>query len=336
MIIPRLDHWFARSLAIMSSHSTLSPPQATAEYTYEVVDYPIPGNNRGHLHLFVGKSGNPSAIIPSRTARVVPRQLVLTMGGFPDDQSVFHPLARRLADLPEICAVGVICMPGFDVSGRPSSDSSSREHPRGYSFDECATTVQNAAAALRSRYEDEHEDAPTTLTGVFHDWGVVAGLVWANRALEVEPEPSSPHRPPDRLVLLDVCAGLHPSTRTINDRSPSSTKKGGGPIRFAANWLYQIQLAMAFVLQRWGLRRISDSVGLGLNTGSRLAPLRDVDQPYIEKLRIPEWKAGRIGCLCYPYWNIIVDGLSGKFGETWGKHWHLPMDLHRTTNPCCY
>ena len=69
------------------------------------------------------------------------------VGSFPDDQSVFHPMAHNVASLPEIRAVGVICMPGYNVLGRPDRRSADEEederrdvHPRnGYTFEECAT-----------------------------------------------------------------------------------------------------------------------------------------------------------------------------------------------------
>lgn len=359
MIIPRLDRVCVRYLAMLSSpsssssSSSQSPPAAL---DYKVIDYPIPGNDRGgHLHLFVG-SDNGNALRKRNNLSVddgnendnagasSPRQLVLMMGGYPDDQSVFHPMARRLTALPEVCAVGVICMPGFDIAGRPSSSSSrggySIDHqPRGgFSIDDCATTVRNAASALRSVPEATElgDETTTTLTGVFHDWGVMAGLVWANRALkEKETNAPSSGPPPDRLVILDVGAGLHPATARTARRTRTYpeilSSLPAAIVRGASNWLYRILLAAAFVLQQWVSSWASALVvAMGLGLG-RLGPLRDVDNSYIgDEVRAGEWEVGRLGYISYPYWNTLVDILSGRFLRTWGKHWHLPRDLDRT------
>ena len=249
-------------------------------------------------------------------------------------------MAKRLAALPEVSAVGVIYMPGYDIARRLSSSASTsslswRDHPRsGYLFEECSTVVQYATSALYSL--EKIKNVNMTFTGIFHDWGTVAGILWANRVLKEEeaftlsPSSNTSARRPDRLILFDVGAGLSSDTRIMRSRKslgkiiPALTRMIHQTICTVLYWFYFVT---QFALQRWVSCYIASGVGGFLNLILELttrSPLRNVDHPYgITDLRVREWNIGCIGFMSYPYWNTLTNTFPKQ-------HFHLPSDLTKT------
>ena len=88
-------------------------------------------------------------------------------------------MASRLAN--EIDAlVGVTCLPGFDDRADKPWIEHKREKRDGYTFDEMAGCLREASKALLS----ESRCSKPKIIGLFHDWGVLSGTMWANRAIE--------------------------------------------------------------------------------------------------------------------------------------------------------
>lgn len=141
--------------------------------------YPIPGDiEGGELHLF---------------GDIYSKNVTLMCAGFPDDQSIMTPFAIKLSQRGIL--VGVMCLPGYQckVGGKTW-----RDYKRsGYTFDEIVVCIREAVTALKAQCKTENP----RLTGVFHDWGVPVGTMWANKCEEDE----SPNAP-DELIMIDVLA----------------------------------------------------------------------------------------------------------------------------------
>jgi pimeloyl-ACP methyl ester carboxylesterase len=187
------------------------------------ISYPFPRCGEGDIHLFGSRDAS---------------HLVIMCAGFPDDHKAFTPMAVRLA---EECGylVGVICLPGYGTPFDPSTF-----HEDGYSFADWVGSLREAVKALRS-----HSTKPaskTKLTGIFHDWGVIAGLQYTNQTIEEEVKDLMP----SQLVIFDVLLGYHPKAP---DKPKLSEKDSA--IKTIYNSLrvlsYQAFLAMAFVLQKY-------------------------------------------------------------------------------------
>ena len=188
--------------------------------TPTVIHYPIPGSEIGGLLHIHGK----------RTAKHV----ILYCGGFPDNVEPFAPIARRLAASTDDgdcdgCFVGVTCWPGFDdESYRRLNFGDFRRG--GFSFDEVACCIREAARQLFLDYRkvsggEDHVPAKTDVddgprfTVIFHDWGVLPGLIFVNRSI-MEGNEYFSERPPDRVVLLDVLLSPHKSVTRFKHLSP--------------------------------------------------------------------------------------------------------------------
>ena len=142
------------------------------------------------------------------------------------------------------CYVRITCWPGFDAA--TYEESKFRGFRRGgYTFSEVSCCIREAAKRLFIEYnknnnnnnnnnsvEDysEHDDdndeehkrhhRPTTFTVIFHDFGVLPGLMFANRSINDRDLGRAEHVP-DRIVLLDVLLGPHILRNSIRSyRSP--------------------------------------------------------------------------------------------------------------------
>jgi hypothetical protein len=103
--------------------------------------------------------------------------------GFPDDEGIFAPFAIKLSK--ELDAfVGVTCLPGYHDEG--DNQSWKRYKKNGYTFDEMTNAFREASKALRQEYlttaNSKDDVKKVHMIGIFHDWGVIPGLMWANRA----------------------------------------------------------------------------------------------------------------------------------------------------------
>jgi len=279
----------------------------------KVIHYPIPGNESGGvLHVY----GNPSA-----------KNVVLYCGGFPDDNLPFTPLARRLAskEAGDECFVGITCFPGFDYSVF-EKDKYNSYRKRGYSFDDVAICIREAAAQVFKEYyhgrqNGDKQETPQ-FTCIFHDWGVVAGSIFTNRALEE----NFAQYIPDKVVLLDVLMGPHPKYNDIpsQDEVPYSLS----PSIYSALIIvsYQSALASAFFMLTYFselLGVITLSVLIGVVIALRLNPTKVIDNTLVEARNINPF---HLVYMAYPYFytfrNIFLR--SGFEQST------MPLDLKKT------
>ena len=168
----------------------MSVPKADKIVRY--ISYPTPsGKPNGVLHIFGDASSSKIAIL---------------CAGFPDDHTVFLPFAQALSQ--EGILVGVMCLPGYDH--RPEDGVHWENHPRkGFTYDETAKAVQEASNALRG-VSTCHPENPEFI-GIFHDWGVIAGCMWAERA-ELEARDNPRVLKPNKIVFFDVL--VPPSKKT--------------------------------------------------------------------------------------------------------------------------
>eukprot|EP00548_Thalassiothrix_antarctica_P002455 CAMPEP_0194144140 /NCGR_PEP_ID=MMETSP0152-20130528/13220_1 /TAXON_ID=1049557 /ORGANISM="Thalassiothrix antarctica, Strain L6-D1" /LENGTH=351 /DNA_ID=CAMNT_0038843857 /DNA_START=139 /DNA_END=1194 /DNA_ORIENTATION=- len=150
-------------------------------------------NNCGDTTLHNGKLcvfGEPSSPV-----------MALLCAGYPDDHTVFLPFAKALSESKGKgnILVGVMCIPGYD--DRPEDDLPWQNHPRkGFSFDETAKAVREAAKALRGVSTHKNPE----LVGIFHDFGVVPGSIWAKQLeQEAKDNPSVPLKP-NKMIFFDV------------------------------------------------------------------------------------------------------------------------------------
>lgn len=146
------------------------------------------------VHFEAYSKGHPT---PEKTGALMvfgdpsSKTMALLCAGFPDDHTVFFPFAEKLAARGILA--GVICIPGYD--DRPGDGVPWESHPReGFGFDELAKTFRAAAKTLRG----VSTHASPELVGIFHDWGCVAGSVWAKQV-----EEESIGRP-GKIVYFDV------------------------------------------------------------------------------------------------------------------------------------
>ncbi len=129
----------------------------------KIVTYPISGDEKGGaLYIFGDSTSSRIAIMSA---------------GFPDDQSIFCPLASRLAKETGTL-VGVTCIPGFDDREDKSWTTHKKE---GYTWDEMVHAFREAVKVLRSESTfsstKTSEKTKAELVGIFHDWAVVPGLM---------------------------------------------------------------------------------------------------------------------------------------------------------------
>jgi hypothetical protein len=108
--------------------------------------YPIAGDDQGGLLLLYG---NPQA-----------SQACFLCCGFPDDHSVFAPLAQRLAD---DYFVGVTCLPGFDED----DDRTWKSRPRdGYTVPQVTQAIRESIKLFRQ----SGTNAEAKFSMILHDW----------------------------------------------------------------------------------------------------------------------------------------------------------------------
>jgi hypothetical protein len=290
--------------------------------TPTIIRYPIPGNESGGLLHIHGK----------RTARHV----ILFCGGFPDGVESFAPIAQRLAASVDDgdcdgCFVGVTCWPGFDDESyrRLNIGDVRRE---GFSFLEVTCCIKEAAKQLFLHYnkasggEDcdsariDEGDGPQ-FTVIFHDWGVLPGLIFVNRSI-MEGNEYFSERPPDRVVLLDVLLSPHKSVTRFK-HLPSYTVH-----ELIVCMAYRGALAFSFTMRRY----ISDTVGLVtiafmfLLLGIfRLLPTRSIDNQMIKERNI---NPRHLVYMAYPYFNLFRAIISNDMNSI--SLGSLPLNLAKT------
>jgi len=257
----------------------------------KTVTYPIPHDEEGGTLFLIGKPDAP--------------RIVLMCAGFPDNHSAFMSLAERLAD--KNCFVGVACLPGYDKMGWKD----------GYTFQDWVYCLQEAAKALRGKSTTV---TPAKFTGIFHDWGCVAGEMFTSRAI------ANGDLIPDELILFDVCVKPHPDADTSNLVLEESIL--GALYSFAVVFAYQIILAISFVLQRYiskHLAVLAYVVGFKIIGWLHLVPLGDADNSYVLK-RLETMDRHHLTYMAYPYFYFWKAVLTPQDLQTC----HLPLDLQKT------
>eukprot|EP00956_Cyclotella_meneghiniana_P004208 scaffold5177_cov73-Cyclotella_meneghiniana.AAC.3 len=275
----------------------------------KILTYPIAGNEKGgilHIH------GKPNA-----------KHVILCCGGYPDDHKPFTPLAQRLAE--DDCLVGITCFPGFDLDAYNECKFDGYKRS-GYTFDEVCSSIRTAASQLFLQSESR---SGTKFTVILHDWGVVPGIMFVNRAIEEE---YSSHVP-TKVVLLDVLPRPHKEYKDLPSQSEVAYPLKPSGYEVIVCLAYRFALATSFAL----LRFVSDIVGLAnmaLSFGAllmlRLNPTRKIDNHLIDK-RASEASSPlafyrHLVYMCYPYYYMFKCIIKGKGFEDV----HLPLDLKRT------
>ena len=291
--------------ATMLVHADLPKPDRVVHFeAYSRSGHPNP-DKTGALFVF-GDLSSP------KTALLCP--------GYADDQTVFLPFAKKLADAaaapPEGSGVlvGVVCMPGYD--DRPEDGVPWTSHPRdGFSFEETAKTIRLAARTLRATSTHESPE----LIGIFHDWGCVVGAIWAKQ-LEEESKDSSVNNNnnnnnnnnsvvdtmPDKIVYFDVLLG--PPSWAKTDPIPESDIRRPGFMTNLAS-IYQLCFAASSTLYSY----VSRLLGTGCFAGfamclhaARIAPLYSWDNN--DALYGPARPGPlRLTQMAYPYRTMIAD-----------------------------
>jgi len=304
----------------------------------KVVNYPISGSpDGGTLYLFYG--------LPSACSN----KLVLMSAGFPDDEEIFIPFASKLSN--ELGAfVGVTCLPGYHDDG--DNKSWTRCKKTGYTFDEMANAFREASKVLRKEYSlfssldgasstIGEEKAKNKFIGIFHDWGVVPGLIWANRAFQdvnvtgtikkaqVAPHSGTPASesdllvaPPDELVLFDVLLPPHPETENL------PLVKGTSVYEIFIALSYRGIFALCFMVQLYVGKVIGVGafvMGMIILKVFQLSPTHNIDAKVI-KSRKPPMDINRMIYMMYPYYQMFKSMLTSK-GRKWLEDATLPKDL---------
>ena len=286
-----------------------------------IVRYPIPGYEFGGLLHIHGE----------RTAKHV----VLYCGGFPDSVEPFLPMAKRLAvsrgnGEDDGCFVGVTCWPGFDDESyhRLNFRNFRRE---GFTFFEVTCCIREAAKQLFLEYNKptggvdclstkKDEGNKPQFTVIFHDWGVLPGMMFVNRSITERNEYFS-ERTPDRVVLFDVLLQPHESLTRFNHLSPYTIHE------LIVCLAYRGAAAYSFAMMRY----ISDSVGLvtftflcALLKILRILPVRSIDENIVNERSMDLY---HLVYMCYPYYYIFQTLILNKRSLSLGS---LPLDLAMT------
>lgn len=180
-------------------------------------------------------------------------QIALCCAGFPDDHTIFQPFAELLAKRGNVF-VGVMCLPGYD--DRPDDGVSWTTHnPNGYTWSDWSDAVHNAVTVLRNESTYGNTKQPPKFTGIFHDWGTIAGSIYMNRALTAGGggggEKEETAFAPDNVVYLDVLLGPSQQSTLPVPKQGEYTVANTTFKQRISEWLYRIVLAQSFWLQRY-------------------------------------------------------------------------------------
>ena len=239
------------------------------------------------------------------------------------------PLAARLA-AETSCLAGVICIPGFD--DRPEKPWQSHQID-GYSFNEWVAALREAVKALKE-YSTVSSSSEKKLTGIFHDWGVVAGLMYTNHALRKVAAPDDTGSTVDglmmnQLVLMDVLLSAHPKTpgmESIVVPAKSIFRRVYDSITTIS---YRIVLANGYFWQRYisqYLGLLQKNLGFSLLEMVGLSPMRKLDNKFWNVSTLDPF---RVIYMAYPYYRLFQTmWTSSKRTQVYGAH--LPIDVRKT------
>ena len=282
----------------------------------KVFNYPIPGNPTGGiLHIY----GEAAAA----------QDVILYCGGFPDGLEPISNLAERLATARDGqaggCYFGVTCFPGFD-NKTFNEQKFTGFKKSGFTFDEVTCCVRDAADLLFEEHaksvSSSTDECKTTFTLMTHDWGVVIGHLFINRAIE---ERSFTQHKPDRLVMLDVLLFPHPKSNYKEKLRGKEIQK-----RTTRDNLLSLSYRIAFAMS-FAVLQFSEAGGLivlaVLTTIVfsilKLNPLQDVDR-FLGRTK----DLKHFLYMTYPYYHMFKEVLKGS--ETVFDVATLPLDLKET------
>lgn len=266
----------------------------------KIANYPIPGDPKGGALLIFGDENA--------------KNMALMSAGFPDGPEIFLPFASRLAKETDTL-VGVTCLPGYDDREDKPWTEHKRDKKDGYSFDEMAICIREAAKALRS--ESSCPSKPK-FTGIFHDWGTCPGAMWSNRAIA-----EGSDNAPDELVYFDVLMPPHPQTLNI----PAEEKKSMYQV-FCGSF-YQCVFVCAFGIQRYvsnALAIMCLVLGIIPIAVLPIGPTLKIDDA-IHQQRSPPLSLSRVIFMCYPYFHMTSVSVKKLLKYELDDDFTLPQDL---------
>jgi pimeloyl-ACP methyl ester carboxylesterase len=259
----------------------------------QVIAYAIPGHDDGGRLVCYG---NKDA-----------KRIVFFCGGWPDDCSVFSPLAQRLAASNSNLLCGVTCLPGYDYT------THSEYRRSAFSTSEVNSSLREACKVLRTTVST---NANAQLTGIFHDWGCVFGAMLVNRVHKDTPRYFS------SLVYFDILPPLHNSLgvkRSVNIKQAVCVT------------FYTSLFAVCHGIQRYLSFYLAApilAVGFGLLNVLGLFPTRRVDGLTFRSTQQPKLTPRRIMYMQYPYFNVYKALLMGERRTMAG--FCLPVSLQET------
>jgi len=282
----------------------------------KMVKYPVGkhDDDRGALYLY----GDPSC-----------EKLAICCAGYADDHIVFQPFAQELSlKGSDGVFVGVMCLPGYD--DRPQDGASWTTHnPDGYTFDDWSNAVRDAVKALRKESTYAGGVSKTKFTGIFHDWGTIAGTIWMNRVLAEATANNNKEDPeyfkPNNVVYFDVLLGPSKSTNQTEVVPKSSDVIQPSTKSNICQWLYRVVLAKSFLLQRYiskYVAAVTFIVGFTVLELLGLGPLFPFDAKSIEPLYKKNGPKSifRMTYMAYPYWSLFQPSKMKKTIEEWKLH----------------
>ena len=342
-----------------------------------IIRYPIPGNEGGGLlhiygerktasnnninHVILYCGGWPDGVEPFSH---IASRLATSRGGGSSSS-----VTTNSEEYQDGCFVGITCWPGFDTeSYRRQQHQQQKSLLRGgfkregYNFYQVSCCIREAAKHLFIEYyrryhnqQQQHDRSTATVdnkysnmnnnlqtkpqfTVIFHDFGVLPGLMYVNQSIEENDYPydndfgderNNNRILPDRIVLLDVLLEPHGKFKTpdqIMQLSPYTTYE------LLVYLAYRGTFACAFAMLRFlhseviGLVTLWILYTLVILLG--LAPLhpRSQDVKLLNQRRMDQF---HLIYTFYPYYHIFQALLFNRNKKEL-VHGCLPLDLVKT------
>eukprot|EP00977_Amphora_coffeiformis_P020891 scaffold8605_cov178-Amphora_coffeaeformis.AAC.10 len=295
--------------------------------------------------------------------------LVLLCAGYPDDETVFTDLAQQIA-VQGNYLVGVMVLPGFETkesstTTTTTTTTSDSRHDGNYSFVDWRDAIQAAVQTLRN-----YSTHPTAkLTGIFHDWGCLAGLMYTNHVMMKMDDADADvdvvvgddddddddndnddaslqtkkNAIPDQLILFDVLLDPHPYDRHILRFNKKNTSVSSPSSSSSSRWnkyytllgltSYQIILAQTWLLHRYVHRGIAMLYSSMWST-LVLMPLRLIPGTWSDLWHVcPRTlqQALELPRYTFPYFNVWKAVWKGQLGNILPGA-HLPRQLQPPKN----
>lgn len=275
-----------------------------------IIDYPIAGNDSGGTLFCYHQLADDEKKLD---------HIVFFCAGFPDDYTVFVPFATRI--LEELkkeglnALVGITTLAGFDHYEPKRYLSSFR--PEGYNLAEWTSSLRNGIKTFKTYATETYEGNPR-FTAVYHDFGVLSGVIATNQAID---ENDALTRP-DQIVLFDVFpVRAHPK----ESNKPKAQKKS--IMDTVRQLLYRFIYAASFVIQRFSplLGGLFTIVAHNVLESTTLYPLGSSDS-FVPAEHFKKRGIKGMAYITFPYFYIMKAVFGGKkvLKQTFGG-FHLPL-----------